>query len=691
MTVKIIQGDCRQVLKTLPDCSVNCCVTSPPYFGLRDYGTAKWEGGNPECDHFMPPLGGTAKSTLSLSVDENGFTTSKNQPNKVQYKDICRKCGAKRIDSQIGLGQTPDDYVNQLVIVFREVKRVLKDDGTLWLNLGDSYGTGTTAPRKKGSRGLGENTQIAQDAVPRIGGMAKQLVGIPWLVAFALRADGWYLRQDIIWCLSGGTYLYARTQKGDMPIMVRDLARLKNGTVKLWNGSKWTKVLGMNRSKRCGTEIEIVLRSGERISCTPNHKFPTKRGLIESGKMKIGDILQSVILPQREYPKDCAIDEDAAWFAGLYAAEGSKADDTIQITGHSKDAERLIRLRQVASKFGGTLTFTNKGNVQNIRLYGKILNAILDELVTGHTAHDKAFSTKIWQYSNLFLSSILCGYLDGDGCLDEKNMRWRLGFCRNYNLERDLRCICARIGSQITLKLSHSSFNGKKWPSFRGETRYEASKYRTAKDRNEVIEIRKARCRDVYDIGVEDDPHTFALASGILTHNSKPNPMPESVTDRCTKSHEYIFLLSKSRKYYYDQDTIKEMAVDDESYTGRRKRNATTMAKFDIKNLKNAGSIQDDGTLTYGQKYERVNKRSVWTVTTKPYKESHFATFPPDLIRPCILAGCPVGGTVLDPFGGSGTVGEVSEMEGRNSILIELNPKYIELINNRTAQRGLFC
>lgn len=88
---------------------------------------------------------------------------------------------------------------------------------------------------------------------------------------------------------------------------------------------------------------------------------------------------------------------------------------------------------------------------------------------------------------------------------------------------------------------------------------------------------------------------------------------------------------------------------------------------------------------------EMRNKRSVWTIATQPYKEAHFATFPTALIRPCILAGCPMGGTVLDPFGGYGTTGEVAEMEGRNSILIELNQKYVELAEQRTRQKGLFC
>jgi DNA modification methylase len=141
---------------------------------------------------------------------------------------------------------------------------------------------------------------------------------------------------------------------------------------------------------------------------------------------------------------------------------------------------------------------------------------------------------------------------------------------------------------------------------------------------------------------------------------SKPNPMPESVRDRCTKSHEYIFLLSKNERYFYDADAIAEpvspsmLAQIEQGYDG----------------------------------YTR-NKRSVWTVTTKPFSGAHFATFPPGLIEPCILAGSRPGDTVLDPFFGSGTVGEVAENLGRKWIGCELHPDYIPLAEKRTAQSGL--
>lgn len=296
--VTFLVGDCLFLLDLLPDQSVHCCVTSPPYFGLRDYG----------------------------------------------------------VDGQIGLEPTPDAYVAKMVEVFREVRRVLRDDGTLWVNLGDSYNT--YAANRGPAAGVNKTVHEALPVVPKGHGLTvkgignKQLLGIPWRVAFALQADGWYLRQDIIW--------------------------------------------------------------------------------------------------------------------------------------------------------------------------------------------------------------------------------------------------------------------------------------------------------------------------------HKPNPMPESVRDRCTKAHEYIFLLSKSPRYFFDAEAISEPAVGAPSGNKERKK-ATERG---CPNEGTASGVPRDGG-------ETRNRRSVWTVSTKPFKGAHFATFPPALIEPCILAGCPEGGTVLDPFGGAGTTGLVAKRNGRNAILLELNPEYAAMAKER--------
>jgi len=291
--INIHTGNCLDILPTMEAGSVNCCVTSPPYFGLRDYGN----------------------------------------------------------DEQIGLEETPEAFVESLVKVFREVKRVLADDGTLWLNLGDSYAMSGLPGGNPDKHGGELRSRAKKRSVPS-GLKPKDLIGIPWRVAFALQQDGWYLRQDIIW--------------------------------------------------------------------------------------------------------------------------------------------------------------------------------------------------------------------------------------------------------------------------------------------------------------------------------SKPNPMPESVTDRCTKAHEYIFLLSRKAKYYYDHEAIKINVKQD---WGTRDR---TNGKY---HNEGTGLTPHSGLEA---SYDKANKRSVWEVTTKPFSGAHFATFPPDLIKPCILAGCPAGGTVLDPFGGSGTTGMVALELGRSAELIELNPDYVDIIEGRT-------
>ena len=343
----IYQGDCLKVLKTFSDDSINCVVTSPPYWGLRDYGTATWEGGDADCDHKV----GRFTTPHSSKQESNAGSGDK------QAESECPKCGAKRIDQQLGLEKTPEEYVSKMVQVFREVKRILKPEGTLWLNLGDSYNSTNRYARaskeyfREGRVGGSADKKSIKH--PEI--KTKDLVGIPWMVAFALRVDGWYLRQDIIW--------------------------------------------------------------------------------------------------------------------------------------------------------------------------------------------------------------------------------------------------------------------------------------------------------------------------------HKPNPMPESVPDRCTKAHEYIFLMSKSQKYYCDMEAIKE-PTDYPNLIGKSQKVDYRDSSV-IPNGKQSQSVVIRGATR--------NKRSVWTVTTKPFPDVHFAVFPPELIVDCIKAGSPENGIVLDPFFGSGTTGEVALRLNRKFIGIELNPEYIKIANKRLS------
>ena len=180
-------GDCREKLKELPNNFFHTVITSPPYWGLRDYGTGKWIGGDPNCSH----IAGKSRNDADREFGTKETLT-------VQYRDVCKDCGAVRQDNQIGMEASPEEYVRKIVRTFQEVKRVLRDDGTLWLNLGDSYSSGgrtsTTNQTVRGDKDYGVTRPPVSGSIK-----PKDLVGIPWRVALALQEDGWYLRQDIIW------------------------------------------------------------------------------------------------------------------------------------------------------------------------------------------------------------------------------------------------------------------------------------------------------------------------------------------------------------------------------------------------------------------------------------------------------------------------------------------------------------
>jgi DNA modification methylase len=668
---KILLGNAPDVLRELPDNSIHCCVTSPPYWRLRDYG----------------------------------------------------------VEGQLGLEKTPEEYVQKMVDLFREVRRVLRDDGTLWLNLGDTYaavGLGRPGSSKQASNyGSCNGSHIGKPRLVPMGLKPKDLVGIPWRVAFALQSDGWYLRSDIIWskCLSGGTVVYARTQKGEMPMLVKDMVRLDPSTVELWNGEKWTRCVSWTRTNpdserkrksqqsrsaryRSGLakvtgDIEIELINGQKIGCTKEHRWPTLRGVVSADQLKPGDILQTCTIPEPEHPsKPENLDDWIGWFIGLYIAEGSRRPDgCIQIASHMKETGRFERLQKIAASYGGTCRMHQTSeNGGTINVYSPVLCGILDLYVSGKDAKTKHLSSACWGRSNTFLRHLINSYLEADAHYDEKNRRYKLGFCKNDNLSTDLRTLAARLGYSMRLHRTKHKFDGREFDGWRGDCVFDPSRRRNPD--TQIRSIRQSRARVFWDIAVEDEPHLFALACGTLTHNS--NPMPESVTDRPTKSHEYIFLMSKSERYYYDAESIKEKSVSgdprrpyapgqvDNRGNGHDRGGGSVRVPAGWKTGSGShGTIHSEGRsreVVYVDGFTNRNKRSVWTIPTHPYPEAHFATFPPDLIKPCILAGCPENGITLDPFMGAGTTGVVCADLGRNYIGIELNPEYVRIANERIKQ-----
>jgi DNA modification methylase len=564
----ILQGDALTKLRELPDESVQCCVTSPPYWGLRDYGTAQWEGSVNGCDHLEvnderdPAI---CKQTTSAGTS------------RLQFKETCGKCGARRIESQLGLEKTPEEYVAKMVEVFREVRRVLRNDGTLWLNLGSTYAGG----------GRGGNPPESEHQ--------KQATNAGSLTAAGVRRGA--------------------------------LSNDKSGT-------------------------------------------------------------EQVDSRARDYACSDLCDGCEATFLSRNAGNFQPSPESFSLL--DKTVRDKLHLDFVAT-------------------------------ITDGAPPDVPASTK------------------------NESSEQPQGECSH----------CANCGACLSVLRSSSrdaSLCARR-ASCNGDTSGRESVFRNqGKDVSglaySTIAFPQFKDKDLIPI-----PWMVAMALQAdgwwLRQDSiwaKRNCMPESVTDRCTKSHEYLFLLTKSARYFWDSEAIKE-----EAEYGRRNWSVQQFKEGDI----TVGHGKNGGSVTGGDPSAGRNKRSVWTVATAPYPEAHFATYPPDLIKPCILAGTSAKGccakcgapwervvdtekhprgdnfgkregafdrgqagsvymetistkttgwqptcecqkghgimyegdlepcAILDPFAGSGTTGQVALELGRKAILIELNPKYVELIERR--------
>ena len=665
-----------EALRQLPDNSVNVVCTSPPYWGLRNYG--------------VPPQVWGGDETCSHEWGDDAF---------------CTKCEAWR--GHLGLEPTPQLFVKHMVLIGREVRRVLHPSGTFWMNLGDSYMSNPA----KSMDGIGgfEGTRMKDSAKYKAGVLfgqgkveglkTKDKVMVPHRVAIALLDDGWWVRNDIIWekCLGGSTRLYARTQKGDMPAYLKDLVRLDPSTVKLWNGSQWVQVVRWERVESAGLQLEF--RSGEKVSCTPEHRWPTSRGLLETRDMVVGDVVNTTTLPDNTMSPDMLPDEDVGWFVGVYLAEGSKGGGgkTIQIAGHVNETARYERLARIAEKYHGVCQMhPTRGNAATINMHGSILHGILDTYISGNTAQHKHLSMKCWERGNGFLRAVMQGYLHGDGHHDEQNNRYRLGFCRNKNLAADLRTLAARLGTTLTLKPSFNTFQGGRKPAYRGEWRWDRSGHHNEKERSEIVAIRKAAGRIFYDIEVAEDPHLFATASGLLTHNS--NAMPSSVRDRFSSKYENVFMFSKSKRYFFDLDAVKVKHTSGASEsTGKNPGNVWRMptgqypgAHFAVwpevlvERMIKAGSSEQGRCPHCLTPWTRITEKHGETTKHGPPPRTVTVGWEPDCDCP---EHEPERCVVMDIFSGSATTGKVAMKQGRDYVGLDLNPDYLDLAYARLTGR----
>jgi DNA modification methylase len=604
---RVVRGvDAGEYLRALPDGCADVAITSPPYWMKRTY------------------LPGDARE----------------------------------------LGQEPDpaDYVDRLCAVLDEVGRVLAPAGTLWLNLGDTLGSQPGGyrgdpSRRRGLSARGVTVNGTAPAGRELDVPAKSFCLIPETVALRLVLDsGWRLLAKIAWCLSDGARVYARTPEGDGPVAVNDLVRRDPRSVQLWNGERWTQVLAWTlsrptlegearrrasddrrharsrgRAAPAMGDLEIEFRSGERVSCTPEHQWPTKRGNVHATDLRVGDIVPQVRLPEPEDTRAPALfdDEELGWVLGFYLAEGYPGNRRIRFAIHAKERAYFERIARIARDAGTTATWRHvHDNGAEIAVYGRLLPALVNTYIAGHGAKGKHLAMSCWRRSDAFLRALLQGYLDGDGHHDVKSGRWVLVFSRNDALAADLRTLAARLGYSVRLRCRVAKFNGKEYPVHRGELRLTQDPRTNAKQNEEVVAIRASRARRFWDISVADEPHVFALASGLLTHNSKLGHQPENVHDRFTQAWEPVYVLTRARHAYLDRGAWDERPTD------------------------------------------------VWAIPVgrRGAAGGHPAPFPEELVRRALRHACPPGGVVLDPFAGSGTVLAVARAEGRRFLGCDLAP-----------------
>lgn len=485
---------------------------------------------------------------------------------------------------------------------------------------------------------------------------------------------GFNLNDTMIWCLSGGQYLYARTQTKEGPMSIKDLVRLDPNTIQLWDGEKWVRVLGWKQNKTVNSKIRIQLRSGENIYCTKEHRWVLEDGReVLTNDLKIGDILKTCVLPDNGKHKPIYLTKDVLWLIGLYLAEGSHSEDTIQIALNKDEEKWIERIRKTINSLGGTITYDINNNILNIRCYSNIFNAILDKYLGGKTAKDKHLKKICWELSNEDLTEIMNGYLDGDGSFDEINNRWRLGFTDNCYLERDFRVMAARLGAKLTLlrKGSRIKSLNKIYPSLKGEWRWNPTNHYNSKKMSEIILITDEKMRDVekmWDIEVDSNEHLFSLASGVITHNCKTNPMPVVKQPRYNPVFEYMFVFSKGKPKTFNP-------IMEPCKCAGLNYNST---------CKNMGGENGRTKKNFNINKEKV-KSNIWEIAVAQNKTKHPAVFPIQIPIDHIKTWTNEGDIVLDPFIGSGTTALAAKRLNRNYIGIDMSKEYCNIAIERLS------
>jgi len=677
-TLTVYNQHVLQALKQLPDNSIDCIVTSPPYYGLRSY-----------------------KGT---ETDWNDWF------------------------GQLGLEPTYQMYIEHLLMVTAELKRVLKPSGTLFWNMGDSYASEGGPSRHRGysdpkwakarNGSFDEPTAYPQGIKP------KSLMMIPERFAIGMIDQGWTLRNKIIWykCFGGTVPIYVKSGNKIIRTVVKELAKLPIKKLYLPTLQGWKRILRIERQPRSEL-LTIHLRNGFRIEVTPEHRFLVNGKFVEASKLKKGDKLDHANLPD-EVGTPLGTYENG-WVVGLWLAEGSYETEgkSIRFSLNVKENNLAEKLKVWSEKYAGRYREYNYNNNKIVVVSGEVPYAIIKHYTSRVGAKHKRLSGNTFNENNKFLKGILDGFLAGDGYYDAKNDRYRFMITTNRDLIEDLRVICNRLDFFMRAKLKKTTANNKKYKVFQIEIRKRRTGHFNQKDDFEILRIFKTKGNS-YEIEIEA-PHVFILPDGTLTHNS--NGLPSSVKDRLANKWEYIFFFVKSKKYFFNLDAVRKPLVDPDrmlrGVSGRRYSQSEAIEAFfgnphhginkprpnvkhninlNIENYlpkgANPGDVIDTPAVRYkswysnpGHKFTHERKydsnadgSDFWDIPTKPHAFTHFAVFPETLVEPLIKAGCPQNGVVLDPLAGSGTTLLVALNHGLDAIGIEISKEYIPLIERRT-------
>jgi len=510
--MQIINGNALDELKKLPDESVDCVITSPPYYGLRSYKGAEteWE-------------------------DWKG---------------------------QLGLEPTYHMYLDHLLMITGELKRVLKDTGTLFWNMGDSYAG------KMGKRQGWNDNKIAytkEEALENgtsfylsadYGNIQdKSLMMIPERFAIGMIDQGWILRNKIIWykCLSGTTPIYAKSGNKIIRTIIKDFAKLPVEHLYLPTPEGWRRVRQIERQPKSEL-LTIHLRNGFRIEVTSEHRFLVNGKFIEASKLRNGDKLDHANLPD-EVGTPLGTYENG-WCIGLWLAEGNYEMEgkSARFSLNVKENNLSGKLKVWSEKYAGRYREHNYGNRKAVVISGEVPYAIIKHYTSRAGAKHKRLSGSAFNENNKFLEGVLDGFLAGDGYYDAKNDRYRFALTTNRDLVEDLRVICNRLGFFMRTGLKKATANNKEYRAFQIEIRKRRIGHFNQKDDFEILKINKTVGYS-YEIEIET-PHVFILPDGTLTHNS--NAMPSSVHDRFSNKWEYVFFFVKSRRYYFDLDAVRK-------------------------------------------------------------------------------------------------------------------------------------